>query len=109
MELIPINEHEYVGRMWVIMPDGRCFPKYPLALSVLVAIIIKLGGEGAVYWISPVCMIFALLAVFFMARHIGGLFAGILCMLMLASTRLFALGARPSLAERARRRRPSGS
>ncbi|HEY7116535.1 MAG TPA: glycosyltransferase family 39 protein [Tepidisphaeraceae bacterium] len=74
----PEDPYTFVGRMWIAAPDGRYFPKYPLGLPVLVAVVFKAVGPTAVYFISPICMILALLAVFLTVRLVAGSFAGLL-------------------------------
>jgi hypothetical protein len=82
----PPDPYAFVGRMWVAAPDGRYFPKYPLGLPLLVAMVIKLAGPGAAYLISPIAMLLALLGVFLLARLIAGSFAGLLATLIVATS-----------------------
>ena len=80
----------FVGRMWVGIdlntPGERYYPKYPLGLPALVALAWKLGGPTLAYWISPLCMTFALLAVFLIARAVAGSFLGWIAMLLIGTS-----------------------
>jgi hypothetical protein len=82
----PDDPFQFVGRMWVGAPDGRYFPKYPLGLPVIVAVVLKIGGPSAVYFISPVCTTLALAGAFLIVRQVAGSFAGILGTLILATS-----------------------
>ena len=86
----PAGPFDFVGRMWVQADDGRVFPKYPLGLSVIFAAILKLGGtvHGArwVFLVNPVAMTLALGATFFLARLVAGSFAGVLAVLVMATS-----------------------
>jgi 4-amino-4-deoxy-L-arabinose transferase-like glycosyltransferase len=85
-QLRPADADAFVGRMWVLTPQGQYFPKYPLGLPLIVALVYKVAGPRAVYWISPLCTVFALWAIFGLARRFGGSIAAILCTLLLASS-----------------------
>lgn len=84
----------FVGRMWVSAaigtPSERYYPKYPLGLSVLTALMVKLGTEQAgpilAYWISPVCAAGALLGTFLLLRLILGSFPALLGMLVVGAS-----------------------
>ena len=86
----PANEFSFVGRMWVQVADGRCFPKYPIGLSVLDAIALKFGGPrhgvAAAFAINPVAMTVALIAIFLTARLFVGSFWGLLSTLLVATS-----------------------
>lgn len=82
----PDDPYQFVGRMWVAAADGQYFPKYPLGLPVIVAAVLKVGGPAAAYFISPVCMTLALAGAFLLVRQVAGSFAGILGMLILATS-----------------------
>jgi hypothetical protein len=81
----PHDEYSFVGRMWVAGRDGRFYPKYPPGMSVLIAGVWRLGPDW-VYRISPALMVLALLAVFLLGRLVGGSLAGLLAMLIIASS-----------------------
>jgi 4-amino-4-deoxy-L-arabinose transferase-like glycosyltransferase len=87
-QLLPPDQDAFVGRMWVLTPQGQYFPKYPLGLPLVVALVYKIAGLRAVYWISPFCTVFALLAIFRLARRFAGATAAILCTLLLATSPL---------------------
>ena len=81
----------YVGNMWVGFDfdtaEQRYYPKYPIGLPAIVATVFRITGpdRGArlAYWISPVCMSLALLAVFFLVRLVAHpLLALMACALM---------------------------
>jgi hypothetical protein len=86
----PMNPYEFVGRMWVEVPGGKFFPKYPLGLSVIYAIALKLGGAGHGVWlammVNPVAMALALVASFELIRIVVGSFWAVLGTLLLASS-----------------------
>lgn len=84
--LKPGDPYAFVGRMWVAAPDGRYFPKYPAGLPVIVAVVYKLAGPAAAYFISPVAMTLALVAVFLIARLVVGSFGGALAALIVATS-----------------------
>jgi len=84
---IPPSPYSYVGWMWVVTKDGWVYPKYPLGLPVIDAVLIWIGGkEHGTRWaysVSPVSVSLALLAMFFMVRSAAGSFAGIISMILL--------------------------
>ena len=43
----PADPFSFVGRMWVESTDGKFFPKYPLGLSIIYAITLKIGGVSS--------------------------------------------------------------
>jgi hypothetical protein len=86
MGMTPDDPYSFVGRMWVATADGRYYPKYPPGFSIIVAIVLTFGGPIAVYFISPVLMTLALGGVFLIVRQVAGSFAGILGMLIVASS-----------------------
>src|SRR5712691_621749 len=81
--LHPTDQDSFVGRMWLLTADGGYFPKYPLGLPLIVALVYKLVGPGGVYWISPLCTVFGLWATCLLARRLRGPVAAILCKLLL--------------------------
>jgi dolichyl-phosphate-mannose-protein mannosyltransferase len=82
----PPDPYSLVGMMWITAPGGRCYPKYPLGQTLLVAAAVKAGGLRAPFWISPLLMTLGLLGVFLLVREILGSFAGLLAMLALAAS-----------------------
>jgi hypothetical protein len=100
----PQDDFEFVGAMWVrtehatftFLPGflgrwlgvhteaGWYYPKYPAGGSLLDAIAILIGGREAAFLVSPISTTLALLAMFFLARAIGGSFVGVLAMIVLA-------------------------
>src|SRR4051794_3866111 len=65
----PADPYSLVGMMWITAPGGRCYPKYPLGQTLLVAAAVKAGGLRAAFWISPVLMTLGLLGVFLLVRE----------------------------------------
>jgi hypothetical protein len=84
--ITPDDPYSFVGRMWVASNDGRYVPKYPPGYSILIAIFHTFGGAHAAYLINPLCMLLALLAVFLIVRQVAGSFAGLLGIVMIASS-----------------------
>ena len=84
--LTPDDPYSFVGRMWISAGDGRYVPKYPPGFSTIVAMVLTFGGPTAVYFINPFCMTLALAGVFMIVRQVAGSFAGILGMLIVASS-----------------------
>ncbi|PYQ56137.1 MAG: hypothetical protein DMF53_26395 [Acidobacteria bacterium] len=82
----PPDPYSLVGMMWITTPSGRCYPKYPLGQTLLVAAAVKAGGLRAAFWISPVLMTLGLLGVFLLVREAVGSFAGLLAMLAMATS-----------------------
>jgi 4-amino-4-deoxy-L-arabinose transferase-like glycosyltransferase len=83
---MPPDPYSLVGMMWVTAPAGRCYPKYPLGQTLLVAAAVKAGGLRAAFWISPILMTLGLLGVFLLVREAVGSFAGLLAMLAMAAS-----------------------
>jgi hypothetical protein len=82
----PPGPYSLVGMMWITAPSGRCYPKYPLGQTLLVAAAVKAGGSRAPFWISPILMTLGLLGVFLLVREVVGSFAGLLAMLAMAAS-----------------------
>jgi Dolichyl-phosphate-mannose-protein mannosyltransferase len=83
---VPPDPYSLVGMMWITAPAGRCYPKYPLGQTLLVAAAVKAGGLRAAFWVSPVLMTLGLLGVFLLVREILGSCAGLLGMLAMATS-----------------------
>ncbi len=88
-KFIPATPYEYVGNMWVMVGDkpGVYYPKYPLGMPILYAIMLWIGGAKHGYvWafcISPAGMIAAVAGMFFLGRALAGSFAGLLSAMLL--------------------------
>jgi Dolichyl-phosphate-mannose-protein mannosyltransferase len=86
----PANPYQYVGTMWVENGYGRYYPKYPLGLSVLDAITLKIGGAKygipLTFMINPIAMALAMLATFMLLRLAVGSFYAVLGMLIVATS-----------------------
>jgi len=86
----------FVGRMWIGADIGkaseRYYPKYPIGLSVLVALVLKFGGNHngvfLTYLLSPACMTLALGAVFLLARRLAGSFAAVLAVAIIGGSQV---------------------
>lgn len=84
----PADDFEYVGLMWVqSLKNGWYYPKYPMGLSVLYGIALKLGGAAhgvqAALLVNPIAVSLALLATFLLVRSISSSFFGVCAMLLL--------------------------
>lgn len=90
--IVAAEPQEFVGRMWIKAPDGRFFPKYPLGLPLLVALVCKLAGAGhavtAAYLISPLAMAAALLGIFALGSEIADAETALLAELLAACSPL---------------------
>lgn len=97
------DPHAYVGNMWVTAADDphAFFPKYPLGLPLIYAACLWVGGTlspwlpsmlgpdagvALAHLASPTAMTAAVLGVFFLVRQFAGSFAGILAMLVFATS-----------------------
>jgi hypothetical protein len=91
----PADPYSFVGRMWVEAENGRFYPKYPLGLSVIYAVAMKLGGArygmSLAFLVSPIAMTLAVAASFLVMRMIVGSFAALVGTLLVASSPM-ALG-----------------
>lgn len=83
---VPPDPYSLVGMMWISTPEGRFYPKYPLGETLLVAATVKAFGLRAAYLINPLLMTLALLGVFLLVRDAAGSLAGLLGMLMMATS-----------------------
>lgn len=83
---VPPDPYSLVGMMWISTPEGRFYPKYPLGETLLVAATVEAFGLRAAYLINPLLMTLALLGVFLLVRDAAGSFAGLLAMLMMATS-----------------------
>ncbi len=112
----PVDDFQFISAMWVRtnaetaappawvpwplrkwltvnVEAGWYYPKYPVGLSLLDAIAIRLGGDphtlvarGAAFLVSPVCMVLAMLGMFYLARAIlGSWFYALLATIVLAT------------------------
>ncbi len=95
----PTDPYQFVGRMWVgaaanqYSPNTPAFyPKYPIGLPAIYALLIKIGGANygaaACFFVSPVCMSLGIGATFLLVRAILGSFAGLLGLIVVASSQL---------------------
>jgi hypothetical protein len=86
------NPFQYVGGMWIESADGRFFPKYPVGLSALFALALKLGGAKLgtplLFMINPVAVALSLVATFLLTRLVAGSFAGLLGTILVAASPL---------------------
>jgi hypothetical protein len=84
----PSDPFAFVGRMWVEADDGKYFPKYPMGLSVIYAIALKIGGAKfgvpLAFMVNPVAMTLGIMATFLIARLMAGSFAAMLAAIITA-------------------------
>lgn len=102
------NPYAYSGGMFIRLPDGTYFPKYPFGLPLLFACffwafkiasvlpILKAHVEAAqaAYWafiVSPVSAVAAVAGVFFLARQVSGSFAATLAAILLGTSQLMLM------------------
>ena len=93
--LQPANPFGYVGHMLIVPENGSgdaFYPKYPIGLSALFALAIKLTswgnwarGEAFAFAVSPTCTVLAVAGVFFLARTVAGSFPALLAAIALAT------------------------
>ena len=82
----PSSPFAYVGPMWILTADGSYHPKYPAGVPLLNAIAIRIGGSPmAAYWVSPICGVVSVLAMFLLVRVFAGSICGVLAALLLAT------------------------
>ncbi|HQY88198.1 MAG TPA: glycosyltransferase family 39 protein, partial [Tepidisphaeraceae bacterium] len=96
MAFKPPDDFGFVGRMWVMMPDGTNYPKYPLGLPILFAICLWIGGSAQgdfgytlATMISPISSALTLLGVFLLTRRLANSFAGVVAMLLVGFGQVF--------------------
>ena len=86
------NAFAYTGGMFVRMPTGVYYPKYPAGLPLLYAAVFKLFGpdRGPVYafLVSPVSAVAAVLGTFLLARAVAGSFAGVMAAVLLGTSQV---------------------
>ena len=84
--LRPTSPFAFVGPMWILTANGAYSPKYPVGVPLLNAVAIWIGGSpAAAYWVSPICGVISVLAIFFCVRVIAGSVCGVLASILLAS------------------------
>ncbi|MDB5327866.1 MAG: hypothetical protein JWM57_3435 [Phycisphaerales bacterium] len=78
----------FVSNMWVLNPEtGVNYPKYPVGLPLLYAIVLwtcGAAGPKAAFLVSPTGAASAVLGMYFLARRFAGPFASLMAMLLLA-------------------------
>jgi hypothetical protein len=82
----PPDPFSFVGRMWVEADNGKYFPKYPLGLSVIYAVALKIGGVSLAFMVNPVAMTLGIVATFLLVRLAAGSFAGLLAAIIMATS-----------------------
>ena len=102
----PAEPLGFVGSMWVMIdkakpsdaelaahpdqkwtPDPWNYPKYPVGLPLLYAIVLwtcGAAGPKAAFLVSPIATAFAVLGMYFLTRRFAGPFASLCAMLLLA-------------------------
>ena len=82
------NIAEFVGRMWVEDVDGHFFPKYPIVYPTVAGFALRIWGEPAGLWVSPILMILAILGSWVAARAVLPGWAAVAVAAMMATTPL---------------------
>jgi len=89
------NPFAYVGAMFIRTPAGVYYPKYPIGLPLLYALVFWIFGPAKAvtlaFAISPVSATLAILGMFFLARLFAGSFAALLAAILLASSQIMLL------------------
>ena len=84
--------YAYTGGMFVRMPNGDYFPKYPFGLPLLYACFFWLFGpdKGPIYAfvVSPASATLAVLGTFFLARSVAGSFAAVMAAIVLGTSQV---------------------
>ena len=88
------DPHQFVGRMWVGTdygkPTERFYPKYPIGLPLVYAVMLKLGGPDWGPWlchlVNPISMSLAVFATFLLIRTYCGSYMAILGQLVFATS-----------------------
>jgi hypothetical protein len=91
------DPHQFIGKMWVGAglgtPDERYYPKYPLGLPALYAVMLWIGslfgpawGVWLSYGLSPVAMSLAVLGTYLLARRFAGSFGGLLAAIVFGTS-----------------------
>lgn len=65
------DDYSFIGRMWVRNDAGRYFPKYPPLYPALAGTAIRLFGETAGFYVSPVCAFLGVLGIYVLGRLFG--------------------------------------
>ncbi|GEM_PF-2863210 len=88
--VVPDDDFEFVGHMWVVNPQGRYYPKYPPLYPLLAAGAIRLtGNPDAGFWLSPVCAVLTVAGVFALCRMFLSKSWALLGALLMAGTPVF--------------------
>jgi 4-amino-4-deoxy-L-arabinose transferase-like glycosyltransferase len=86
------NPYAYTGGMFVRMPNGDYFPKYPFGLPLLYACFFWiLGPDKGPVWafvVSPASATLAVLGTFFLARSVAGSFAAVMAATVLGTSQV---------------------
>ncbi len=82
----------YTGGMFVRMPNGDYFPKYPFGLPLLYAAFFwAFGPDKGPVWafvVSPASATLAVLGTFFLARTVAGSFAAVMAAILLGTSQV---------------------
>src|SRR5690606_2954676 len=74
MGLTPEDPYGFVGRMWIGTPSQTYYPKYPLGLPFIYAVMLWIGGGAygveMAHLVSPVSMALAIVGTFFLLRQV---------------------------------------
>ncbi len=87
---VPADDDSFVGRMWVEVAGKRFYPKYPLGLSVVYAVPLRLFGTRVgvpvCFGVNPAAMTAGLVATFLLGRRLVGSALGVLAMALVATS-----------------------
>src|SRR5580658_10300727 len=89
-----IDPYLFVGEMWIGAdlgtPRERYYPKYPMGLPAIFALMLKIGGSKFGWWlcflVDPVMMTLGILGTFFLIRRFLGSFAAFCGTVIVATT-----------------------
>lgn len=81
----------YQSHVWVENQQGRILPKFAPGYSAIMAVFYLVGGDEAMFLVSPVCGLLALVGVFFLFRLWMSRIAALMGVLFLASNKMFLI------------------
>ena len=64
----PVDDFQFVGRMWVVNERNEFYPKYPPLYPALAAGAMTLFGDHAGFYLCPLLAIAAVIGMFFLCR-----------------------------------------
>ncbi len=79
----------YQNHVWIENGKGEVSPKFAPGYPAVMAVFYKIGGDVAMFWVSPVCGVITLVGAFLLFRLWMSSFAAFLATACLAFNRLF--------------------